>query len=279
MKKDLSKQSFFNSLTLNLLFYFNNEECSSILNDYEDWFENEALHGKSEKEICTALEEPRTIVKKLLIESGSSSSRFFILSHNPMIQVILLIAGHLLAMLLLLNILTDDYHPLSCTYRVVIIIITNILYFIAGMKLIKKSDDSMKPHNFIKRHLFLFFFIILFIPLVYFLAYLPKSPSFYGPACVNTFHIIALIGYIVNIYFSIHKVLQNKQFTQFTFCTLFHISGIISVMVFLISQSLGGDTYGGMPEFFITGAYGTFLIYAEIFVLCLLSLKKSTYKE
>lgn len=277
MQKDLSKQSFFDRLTLNLLFYFNTEECDSILNDYEEWFENEALHGKSEKEICAALEEPRTIVKKLLKESGSSSSRFFIISHNPIIQVILLTIGHLFAILLFFNIFQDDYYSFDSIYRVCSIMIINILYFIAGIKITKKSDNTMKPHNFIKKHLVLFFFIILFIPLVYFLAYLPKNPAFWGPAYVNTFSIVLFIGYIANIYFSIHKILQNKQFTQFTFSMLLHISGIISLMAFLISEHT--NYYLTWADFFIISAYGTFFIYAEIFVLCLLSLKKAPIRS
>lgn len=82
MKKERSKQKFFNKLSFLLSFYFNNTESTSILNDYRNLFENEASQGKTEDEICSDLEPPIKIVKKLSSQTSSNSSKLFIFSHN-----------------------------------------------------------------------------------------------------------------------------------------------------------------------------------------------------
>lgn len=272
MRKEITKQSFFDKLGLSLSFYFNNQESASILSDYEEWFKNETLCGKSEKEICTALEHPRTIAKKMFIESGSSSSRFFILSHNPIIQIILLSMIHLLAIFVLLY----DYNKNNMVYICTASFI-NILYFIIGIKIIRKVPDNIKPHNFIKKHLLILCLVILPVPIIHFFTHQLLEFVDVGPTAVFIFGTYSLIGYIINIIFTIRRTILDRQFTQFTFSIFLHASGGISLLVFQMYLYL--SYLVSVSEVVKTIIYGSTIIYAEIFIFCWISLKKVSVRE
>lgn len=51
MAKVTSRADYIDKLKFYLSFYFSEDENTNILNDYEEWFENEILCGKSEEEV------------------------------------------------------------------------------------------------------------------------------------------------------------------------------------------------------------------------------------
>ena len=51
MSKFNSENKFIKNLRFHLSFYFNDIDISNIISDYEEWFENEKLHGKTEKDL------------------------------------------------------------------------------------------------------------------------------------------------------------------------------------------------------------------------------------
>ena len=55
MQKQNSKKKFLEKLYISLSFYFGDDDCDSIIKDYEEWFENEEMAEKSEHEICSGL--------------------------------------------------------------------------------------------------------------------------------------------------------------------------------------------------------------------------------
>ena len=56
MSKFNSENKFIKNLRFHLSFYFNDIDISNIISDYEEWFENEKLHGKTEKEILCKIQ-------------------------------------------------------------------------------------------------------------------------------------------------------------------------------------------------------------------------------
>ena len=51
MQKQNSKKKFLEKLYISLSFYFGDDDCDSLIKDYEEWFENEEMAEKSEYEI------------------------------------------------------------------------------------------------------------------------------------------------------------------------------------------------------------------------------------
>ena len=52
MQKQNSKKKFLEKLYISLSFYFGDDDCDSLIKDYEEWFENEETKiQKKEKSI------------------------------------------------------------------------------------------------------------------------------------------------------------------------------------------------------------------------------------
>lgn len=255
MSKEISKKNFMEKLWLYLSFHFNDDETTSVLNDYEDWFENETLQGKSETEICAALEPPKTIVKNLLSEFGHSSLQISVLFHNTMIQVFMLIITQLLAGVLLLNICNkNSLNFLYCALSI------NFLYFITGIIIIKKTGHT-RTCNYRENLpvLGLTVFVISFEMFV-----IPKLnyPKF-GKLYVLMLGTFILILFVASLYFAMQKLIHNKSGVFFT---ILHMSGAITLLLFSINQM--HMLYKDMSEYtdFIYNSAG---IYLETIVLCL----------
>ena len=43
MQKQNSKKKFLEKLYISLSFYFGDDDCDSLIKDYEEWFENEEM--------------------------------------------------------------------------------------------------------------------------------------------------------------------------------------------------------------------------------------------
>lgn len=255
MAKIISKQDFFEKLRFYLSFHFNDDENASILNDYGEWIENETLQGKSEEEICATLDEPKKIVKNLLAESCNNPSPISMLFNNAMIQVLLLIIAHLFTGILLLNICNENL--LNYLYFAIGI---NFLYFLIGSIIIKKSGCP-KLNNF-GSDLSICGLAVLIILFEVFL--LPKlTYSNIGKICVILASVFSVIFFVINLYFVIKKFIYNKQYM---FLRIFHISGIITLLFFLINQL--HMLYTDVSEY-MNLIYGSICIYMELVVLFL----------
>lgn len=46
MQKQNSKKKFLEKLYISLSFYFGDDDCDSLIKDYEEWFENEEMAEK-----------------------------------------------------------------------------------------------------------------------------------------------------------------------------------------------------------------------------------------
>lgn len=266
MSKIISKQNFIEKLRFYLSFRFSDDENASILNDYEEWFENETSQGKSEEEICATLDEPKKIVRNLLSESCNDATPISLLFNNTMIQVFLLMIMHLFIGILLLKICNEN--SLNYLYFAMGI---NFLYFIIGSIMIKKSCCPMS-HNY-GSDLSMFSFVVLVI--LFEALLLPRlAYSDSGKICVLLASAFSLVFFSINLYFVIKKFIYNKEYM---FLSIFHISGIITLLFFLINQL--HMLYNDMSEL-INLVCGSLCMYVEIVVLCLIFYKiKISAKE
>ncbi len=253
MLNQLSKNSFIEKLSFYLSFHFNHDESTGILNDYEEWFNNESSLGKSEEEICAALEKPQIIVRNLLTESPSTSSKLYILFHNTMIQAVLLIVVHYFASFLLAEICSvSSLNYLFLAFGI------NFIYYLIG-SLIKTGTyrvDNRKLNFSLSAFMLV---LVLFEILI-----LPHFNSEGGRICVAVLTLASLLLLLINVFVSCRNVLHNGEFT---FMTMLHFSGIITILFFVINQLHA--LYDSMTEYSFL-IYGSISLYAEIAVLSLI---------
>ena len=133
MSKFNSENKFIKNLRFHLSFYFNDIDISNIISD-EEWFENEKLHGKTEKEICNSLQNPVTITQKL----HSEFPQKHLFTNNTTIQMLLIIIIHFLSNVLCLNI-CNKYTSNFLAYSLLI----NFLLFIIPIFFIKAEDKNI----------------------------------------------------------------------------------------------------------------------------------------
>lgn len=251
-----SKNAFIEKLSFYLSLHFTDEEAADVLNDYEEWFENETSQNKSEQEICRALTPPKKIVQNLLEESGGGPIQISVLFQNTTIQVLLLIILHLLMNLFWLRLCGGN----STSYLYFALGI-NLLYFLSGYVIIKKSRTH-KPRS-CKNNLPVSGMAVLIILLEIFLLPNLSAPNS-GKICVVILSMTLFFLFSANIYYAIRKSISDKQSA---FLTTLHICGLITLLLFLICQfhALWSDA-----SEYLNLIYGSLGIYAETVILCAL---------
>lgn len=254
MKKERSKQKFFNKLSFLLSFYFNNTESTSILNDYRNLFENEASQGKTEDEICSDLEPPIKIVKKLSSQTSSNSSKLFIFSHNIILQILFLIIVRLFTEIVLLKICNE--YSLNYIYFAIVI---NFIYFTIGMILIKEKSNYSKIQYYKGNLLILSLTLIMILFQVFLTSKLTYSYS--GKICTISLSILSFFMFIISLYFIICKIIENKQSSFFITMNLLEF---ITLSLFFINEL--HMLYNSIPEY-INFAFKGIYIYVEIIIL------------
>lgn len=257
MLKRTEKECFMKRLRFYLSFHFSDAESASILKDYEEWFENEILRGKSEKEVCDALKKPQKIVKNLLDESGSDSKRVTIIFHNKMLQLLLFMMIYMLAGILLLGICNRN--SLNFLY---VAFGMNFLYFLIGSVLTGNSVLSSGRQRY-KGNVFILGMAVLIIGFE--MLFLRGNVLLLsGKVYVIGAGILSVLFFGISLYIAVSKMLQDRFYT---FITTFQISGVIMLLFFLINQL--HMLYGDVSEY--TGfIYGSICIYVETMVLCAL---------
>ena len=251
----MSKNSFMEKLSFYLSFYFSNDDSENILNDYEEWFENEASHGKSEEDICLALQPPQKIVKNMFSESGGNSINLSILLQNHIVQTSLLLLTHFAISALLLrycNKYAADY-----VYSALCI---NFIYFIVGLFIVKGGQTRL-PDLRCKSYKNKMYLPVLDLAVLIIFAtplFINRSSYVYIGVLYNVvINILALILLAINLYLNT-KILQAKPVI---FLRMFHLSGMITLLLFFINQT---HLIDGLSSGYICGSIA---IYAEIVIL------------
>lgn len=259
MNKNISKKYFIEKLKFYLSFYFNEEESTSILHDYEEWFINETLHGKSEKEICFSLNSPKKVVNNLLVESGNNRPRINILLQNTIIQTLLLLISHSIISILLLK--TCNRVSFSYLFPAFSII---LIYFIIGIVFIKAEIPHQTYFDksiFYKSNLFVFGFAIIIV--LFQIFFLPKINYIHsGKIYFFSLSIFILCLFLFNLYIVVIKLFQVKQLA---FLTTLHILGVTTLLFYTINQL--NMLYNDMSQC-IELIYGNISIYLETVILC-----------
>lgn len=258
MNKNISKKSFMKKLKFYLSFYFEEEECISILQDYEEWFVNETLQGKTEEEICFSLNSPKKVVSNLLIESRKSLPQMPILLQNTMIQTVLLLMIHFFISTLLLKIC--DRNVYSYLYFAFGIVFAS---FIIGITIKFPYKCYFDNHIFYRNNLVIFGFTTVII--LFQLFVLPKIKYVgSGILCVRVLTLFIICLYLINIYFVVGKLYQIKDLAFFT---ILHTLGVITLLFYNINQL--HMLYVDVSQWLIL-PYGSIAIYLETIVLCCL---------
>lgn len=259
MNKIISKKVFIEKLKFYLLFYFDDNESISILHDYEEWFTNESLQGKTEEEICFSLGSPKKVINKLLVESEKSRLRINILLQNTVIQTFLLLIIHFLFSTFLLK--TCNRSSSNYLYFALGIV---FVYFIIEIILIKRGYPCkfhFNQNSFYKINLFVFgFAIVILLFQVYFFPNIKFANS--GKICFFVLSILILCLFLLNIYFVVKKLFQTKQLA---FLTTLHILGVTTLLFYTMNQL--NMLYNDMSQCSIL-IYGSGGIYLETVILC-----------
>ena len=157
MQKQNSKKKFLEKLYISLSFYFGDDDCDSLIKDYEEWFENEEMAEKSEYEICSGLGKPFDIARNLYKDSKEGKEHTFPLKSSVLLQTIATLVIYYVLCVSLLRYFDKNgwnFYPVA--------LIANVLVFVAGLFILKKSkltcDMQFKNHLLL---IGLFFFILL----------------------------------------------------------------------------------------------------------------------
>lgn len=261
--KNLSRETYLNKLMFFMSFHFSDEESRNILGDYEEWFFNETLQGKTEDEICLSLGSPQKVVANLLTESGKSPGQMYLLLQNTIIQCLLLMCTHCLLSILLLK--SFDRTSTSYLYPGLVLL---LVYFAAGSFAGKKSRSCQEhgyKHIFYKIHLILFGFTAVIILAQAFIFTQTHSINA-GIVCCYLMSIIIAIIFLTNICI-VKNLFQDRQM-----CILItlHMLGILTILFYTINQlhmlQCSNEVYGSL------------VIYIETVILCLILFKKAKIK-
>lgn len=252
------KEKFLEKLTLYLSFYFDNTEVTNIINDYEEWFKNESLQGKSEQEICLTLQSPRKVFHNLISENYDKTTRITQLFCNVITQtVVCIIVLYSMSCLLLrfCNHNSFNYFPFA--------LCVIFLCYIGENIIIKKADFKLNIDSriFYIANLLASGLTIMIILLEIFL--LPKI-NYVNCGKIYTFvlSVLSLFIFLVSLFIMIKKMFQNREFVLFT---ILHLFGIVSLLFFGINQA---HMLYDISEY-STLIYGSIGIYIATVILCL----------
>lgn len=261
MQKNISRKGFIARLRFYLSFGFEEDESESILNDYEEWFENEVAQGKSEAEICAALEPPVRIVRNLLSESGSRFVRVSVLLRNTVMRILMLITAYYVGSLLIVR--ACNKNAISYWGFAVGML---FLYFIVGVALIKKSDSAAMDigrRDFYGSNLLISGLVVALMGAAVFWVPRVSAPDS-GVVWGFALRAGVVFLFLISLYTAVKKL---PRYRQYAFVTILHAAGGMALLLFLINQSQ--MLYNGVSEYH-NALYDSGVIYAEAVILCLI---------
>lgn len=261
--KNLSKETYLEKLMFFMSFHFSDEESRSILGDYEEWFFNETLQGKTEEEICLSLGSPQKVVSNLLTESGKHPVRMRLLLQNTIIQCLLLMCTHCFLSILFLK--SFDRTSTSYLYSGSVML---LVYFAVGSFVSRKSRSCLEhgyKHIFYKIHLILFGLTAAIILAQAFI-FTQIHFIYAGIVCCYLLHIMITIIFLTNICI-VRNLFQDKQMC---ISITLHMLGILTILFYTINQLHMLQCSNAV--------YGSLTIYIETVLLCLVIFKKAKTK-
>ena len=243
-------------------------EVTNIINDYEEWFENESLQGKSEEEICFALQSPKKVFNNLILENYDKKARIKQLFSNMIMQMIVgIIVFYSLNCLLLRICNTNAFNYFHLALCII------FLCFIGENVIIKKADSKFNADkkNFYILNIFASALAIIVILSERFL--LPQI-DYVNSGNVYTLilNILSLLFFLISLFIVIQKMIHNRGLVLFT---ILHLFGIVSLLFFGINQS--HMLYD--PSDYSTLVYGSMGIYIVTVILCLLFYIQKIYTK
>lgn len=225
MQKQNSKKKFLEKLYISLSFYFGDDDCDSLIKDYEEWFENEEMAEKSEHEICSGLGKPFDIARNLYKDSKEGKEHTLPLKSSVLLQTIATLVIYYVLCVSLLRYFDKNgwnFYPVA--------LIANVLVFVAGLFILKKSkltcDMQFKNHLLL---IGLFFFILLTEVFLI----MKKNEAGLGSYYVVLVTTAIIILSCIIIYIILKKYIINRELG---FITIFHILGIITCLMYFINQ-------------------------------------------
>lgn len=266
MSKIISKKNFIEKLSFYLSFYFDDYECVSILQDYEEWFDNEALQGKDEMQICSGLENPMKIARNLAVESGNNIGQKILFLRNTMLQTLCLVVMHFLISILVLKYCNrngfDFFYIAICI---------NFLIFFMGMFIVKRTVQS-KVWNPRSNLLITGAFLMIILSEVLLLHRF--NYSHIGKVYMIVLAILICIFVCLNIHIIMKKYIINKRLG---FTTIFHVSGVITILFFLINQI--HMFYGDITTYSYQVIIRSIYLYIQTAILYVILYKSKTFEK
>ncbi len=223
MANILTKKRFIDELNFYISFHFDDDTCIDIINDYEEWFDNEISNGKTEQQICVALDSPRRTAHNLVIESKNIANYKLRFLHNSTFQSLCVSVIHILFGVLLVN----HYNKNGFNFFLPALFINFLLFFI-DMSIARKTI-SIQVKSKVN---LLFSCIFLLVMLLEVFTVHTCYYNYIGKIYTSLATVFILILFLIDINI-IAKRNLNKRLRV---VTIFHISSIINILLFFINQ-------------------------------------------
>lgn len=251
LKKGNSKNSFLRELNFLLTLHFDESERNSIIDDYEDFFKNEVLQGKSEIEICSSIEPPKKIVENLCKEKQHSD--YLVFFKNTYVKILLVSMFIFILDIVFLN-LCKEY---SISY-LFFALLSQILYLGFGVWILDKSKSSKLEY---KEHFVIFGVTIVVFLFESFVISLKNIDNVI--LYTSIFWLIILGSYLCALYF----ILKINKGNEFYFSVALHLSGLVSICIYFINEL--GLLYNDKSEI-LKGRIECIIIYVVTVLFCMI---------
>ena len=150
----------------------------------------------------------------------------------------------------------------------IVSVLVNLIYFILGVRIIGKKSDTYRIRNQNRKKENIVIFALVTAVILFQILILPKSETIYfGKICVILSGVLAVLLFLISIYFSTWKLVVDRQGA---FVTMIHISGMISVLLLMINQL---HSLSDISEY-MNSVLGSVVIYIETLVLCFILFKR-----
>lgn len=221
------KNLFLSALMFRLSFIIPYPDVINIIDDYDDWIDNESSNYKKQAEIYQNLH-----IGKIISENKNMSHQNFfqyllLLMNNPYLVLLFSSLVIYFAELILLDICKiNGYNYVGISA------ITNFLFFIMVILNIKKEIQLSVNHNYTKRIPFIPFGVVLLLFICFpTITYLFNSN--YSGICTEYFLILFSIIFLC---IQISYIYTNSRNIKHISVQLIFVKGLISLIFYYISQ-------------------------------------------
>ncbi len=216
----MEKSGFLKKIRFYLSFFFNGYDCENIVNDYEEWIENEIQNGKSQEDVIAKLSSPIYTVS-LIVNSISIKKSLLYLQGSMTRIMFYIFLGSILNICVFRECSKYGKDSFVCA------LVINIIMFSIGYYLFEHKEKYVKRKkmNYLVVNLLA---IAVIIAMQIFLL-LPIS----GRVLENILNVILVLITVYLILFIYKKrVASNKSY----FLGVFNTVGMISIGLYTKSQ-------------------------------------------